>query len=84
MVEDTKEVEVAAGESQRIIFTIKKDVAGTYSVDINGLAGSFMVKEGPATPLSWISKYWWTILAGVVAIGLIAFFVVGRKRRRAH
>ncbi|MDO9580697.1 MAG: CARDB domain-containing protein, partial [Bacteroidales bacterium] len=45
VVEATKEVTVAAGKSESVSFTTSKNVAGTYSVDVNGLTGSFIVKE---------------------------------------
>ena len=51
VVEASEEVSVAAGASQQVIFTVSKDVAKTYSVDINGLSGIFVVDEGaPALP----------------------------------
>jgi hypothetical protein len=55
VVEATKEVTLSAGTSQEVTFTAVKDVAGTYTVDVDGLSGSFTVKEKPApsppTPL---------------------------------
>jgi len=50
VVEATKEVTLSAGISQEVTFTAVKDVAGTYAVDIDGLSGSFTVKEKPAPP----------------------------------
>ncbi len=47
-MEATKEVKVSAGFSKEVTFTISKDIAGTYSVNINGLTDSFMVKEKEA------------------------------------
>ena len=44
----TKEVTVSAGLSEEVTFTISKDIAGTYSVDVNGLTDSFTVKEEEA------------------------------------
>jgi len=41
----TEEVTVSAGFSKEVTFTISKDIAGTYSVDVNGLTDSFTVKE---------------------------------------
>jgi parallel beta-helix repeat protein len=34
---------IAAGASQSIVFTVAKESAGTYSVELNGLTGSFVV-----------------------------------------
>ena len=46
----TKEVTLAGGTSQTVTFTIYKDVAKTYSVSINSLSGSFVVKPPPPPP----------------------------------
>ncbi|MFC2066436.1 CARDB domain-containing protein [Chloroflexota bacterium] len=40
-----KEVGVAAGASKQVSFNTTKDKLGTYPVDVNGLTGSFAVKE---------------------------------------
>lgn len=50
VVEASKEITVTAGASQKVIFTISKDVAKTYSVDINGLNGTFVVTEEAPSP----------------------------------
>jgi len=47
----TKEVTLAGGASQKVTFTATKDVAGTYSVDVSGLTGSFTVKEEVVPPI---------------------------------
>ena len=52
----TKEVEVAGGDSEKVSFRITGDTARTYTVDVNGLSGSFVVREqtpsliSPPTP----------------------------------
>ncbi|HEY50543.1 MAG TPA: DUF4366 domain-containing protein, partial [Dehalococcoidia bacterium] len=47
---ETKWLTLDAGESQKVVFTKAQDRAGTYSVDIEGLSGSFVVTEiAPAT-----------------------------------
>jgi len=50
VVEATEEVTLSAGTSQGVTFTTARDVAGTYTVDVDGLSGSFTVKEKPAPP----------------------------------
>ena len=50
-VEATKNVILAAGTSKPISFTAIKNTPGTYSVGVNGLIGSFMVKEKPVPPI---------------------------------
>ncbi len=46
-VEATKNVTLAAGTSKPISFNTIKNTPGTYSVAVDGLIGSFMVKEKP-------------------------------------
>ncbi len=45
----SQEVSLVGSVSQEIIFTTSRDSAGTYNVDVNGVTGSFVVKEA-ATP----------------------------------
>jgi uncharacterized membrane protein len=45
VVVDTKDVTLAGGESTFVTFTIVKDAAGIYSVEVDGLVGSFTVRE---------------------------------------
>ena len=84
-MEETREVTVAAGASETVTFTTSEDKAGTYAVDVNGLTGSFTVKEAAVPPLPPPSPVNWPlisgIIAGVVVVGLLIFFLV---RRRAH
>jgi hypothetical protein len=93
-VEATKGVTLNAGASEEVTFTTAKDVAGSYLVAVNGLSGSFTVKEklalpptAPPTeappevkpPLNW--PIIGGIIAGVVIVGLLIFFLI---RRRAY
>jgi len=87
VVEASKEITLNAGTSQEVTFTTSKNVAKTYSVDVNGLTGSFTVKEKPAPPppppilppvVNW--PLIWGIIGGVVLVSVIIFLVV-RKRR---
>ena len=81
-VEATKNVTLAARESQKVTFTTKKNRAGTYSLDVNGLTGSFRVKETVGSSLTG-QRVNWTSIGGVIAamtaaVGVL-FFVL-RKR----
>jgi len=90
-VEATKGVTLNAGASGEVAFTTAKDVAGTYSVDIDGLKGSFAVREKPAppeeippeevppvkAPINW--PLIGGIIGGVVVVGLGVFFWMRRK-----
>jgi hypothetical protein len=85
IMETEKSVTVAAGGSQSVSFSVTKEEAGSYSVDVNGLSGSFTVAAAASStppeeakpPISW----WIWVIAGVVVVGLIIFFLV---RRRAY
>ncbi len=47
VVAETKEVTLEASASKEVTFTTSKDVAGSYSVAVDGLTGSFTVKAVP-------------------------------------
>jgi parallel beta-helix repeat protein len=93
VVEATREMILEAGASEEVTFTTARDEAGTYSVDVNGLEGSFTVQEGvtppaeeetpPAEEEVTPSATNWAliggIIAGVVIVGLLIFFVVRRR-----
>jgi len=46
----TEDVTLSGGDSQTVTFTTVKNLAGTYTVEINGLSGTFAVKRPPAPP----------------------------------
>jgi len=90
VVEATKDVTLDAGGSEEVGFTTTKDVAGSYSVEVDGLKGSFTVKEKPAPPppppvtpppvkppVNW--PLIGGIIAGVVVVGLLIFFLARRR-----
>ncbi len=90
VVEASKQITVNAGTSQKVTFTVSKDVAKTYSLDINGLSGTFVVREeaqsppappappAPAEPVNW--PVLWGVTGGVIVVGLIIFLVARRKK----
>ncbi|MFC2002675.1 CARDB domain-containing protein [Chloroflexota bacterium] len=47
----TKEVTLDGGASQKVTFSTSKDTAGTYTVGLGGLSGTFTVKAPPAPPV---------------------------------
>ncbi len=85
MINDVTEAEesvtIAAGASQSVSFSVTKEDAGIYSVTIDDLSGTFVVTEvtPPPTPINW--PLIGGIIAGVIVVGLLIFFVV---RRRAY
>ena len=85
--EAEKSVTIAPGSSQSVSFSVTKEEAGSYSVNVNGLSGSFTVialASQPAAPPEAKPPISWTligIIAAVVVVGLLVFFLT---RRRAY
>ena len=88
--EATRDITVNAGASENVTFTVSREQAGSYSVAIDGLSGSFTVAapdtsqpaaedEAPEdeNPVNW--PLIGGIIAGMVVIGLIILFVVRRR-----
>jgi carbon monoxide dehydrogenase subunit G len=84
--ETEKSVTLAAGASQSVSFSLTREEAASYSVNVNGLSGSFTVAVpvsadetpvGAGTPINWTLI--WIIIAAVIVVGLIIFFVARRS-----
>jgi len=90
-VEQVEYITLDPGASKEVSFTISRDTAGSYAVDVNGLTGSFTIKEKPAPvpvptpvpskPVSW--PVIGGILGGVTVVGLLIFFWIRRREVRA-
>ncbi|MFC1966545.1 Ig-like domain-containing protein [Chloroflexota bacterium] len=80
---ETKTVTLAGGSSEKVTFTTTRDTAGTYTVDINGLSGTFKVKEAPAEEVPPKPMNWWLIggiiAAAVIVIGLFIWRFIRRR-----
>jgi len=50
VVTATKEVSLAAHTSQQVFFTTIQEAAGSYAANVNGLSGTFFVRDVPAKP----------------------------------
>jgi hypothetical protein len=94
--ETRKEVTLEGGMTETVSFTFSKDTPGTYTIDIAGNSGQFIVSAPPppappnlATTLPEESggnnmTFAW-IIAGVVVIGGIsAFSIIRKKQKRAQ
>jgi len=88
VVAATEEVTLAGGASQTVTFTVAEDAAGTYTISIDGLAGSFVVKAVPAPPPTPTPSppptpvpspaepvNWW-LIGGIIAAGTTIIGVV--------
>ncbi|MBI4303543.1 MAG: helix-turn-helix domain-containing protein [Chloroflexi bacterium] len=84
----TQDVVLSGGASQKVTFTTKRDVAGTYTASIDSLSGTFTVKAAtvtPPTPTPKPATNWVLILGilgiivGVLVIGVVIWFFVKRR-----
>ncbi len=73
-VEQTKMVTLAPEAVETVTFTVTKETPGSYTISIGDLT-----KELTVAAPSWLSRYWWTIVVGIVAVVLLAYFL-WRKR----
>jgi uncharacterized repeat protein (TIGR02543 family) len=82
-VVDTREITMAGG-SQTVVFGMAGDEAGIYSVEVNGLEGSFTVLEPPLLPIGLPKAVIWVIVGLAMAALAMAAIIspVGRMRRR--
>ena len=82
-VEETKPISVGPKASEQITFTISKNEAGVYSVDLNGLEGSFTVTGESIDDSSGSSFPTIPVVVGIVAavviVGLLIFYFNKRK-----
>jgi hypothetical protein len=85
-VVETREVTLAGG-SQEVVFTTSGDEAGSYSVEVNGLEGSFTVREAPVISTGISGGIVWTIVGlifGALMVVAIILIIVKMVRRRRY
>ena len=82
VAEADREVAINAGAIERVSFTTSKDTPGLYLVEVNGLTGSFEVKQplspGEPTPAKPIN--WWLIGGIIAAVAIVAFVIFLLRR----
>ena len=82
VVEETAEITLASG-SQTVTFSTVGDEAGTYSVEVNGLEGSFAVVNSSLSPTGLSGAVIWTMLGlAITALVLAIIFFIVKMRRR--
>jgi len=75
-VEQTKTVTLAPEAMETVTFTVTKETPGSYTVSIGDLTEEFTVAAS-----SWLNRYWWTIVAGIVGVVILVYLL--RRRRSA-
>lgn len=60
---ETKKIVMAPGTTQAVAFTLTKDTAGLYEIDINGLKGVLKVWVAGQTPLDIHKESWLNMLS---------------------
>jgi hypothetical protein len=83
VVAEVKKITVAGGDSQEVVFSTARDEAGGYSVEVNGLEGSFTVLEAPLLPIGLPRAVIWVIVGlAMAALAVVAVILpVARMRR---
>jgi len=71
---ETREITLAGG-SQTAVFSMPSDKAGSYSVELNGLEGSFTVLEAPLLPLALPGAVIWAILGLAIAALVVSAII---------
>ena len=67
VLEDTESVTLSSDESTTVQFTTSKSEEGTYTVEVDGLTGSFTVKKPAVFP-------WSVVVAVIIVLVLVGIF----------
>jgi len=78
LLEETKTVRLAPGASERVIFSVVKDVVGTYDVDVGAFSSKFTV-VADTVPVRWAIIA--PIIGAVAVTGLAIAIFITRGRR---
>lgn len=90
VVAETREVSLAGKAFQVVTFTTAQSSAGTYAIEVNGLTGSFTVKEGASSAVAAVPALpagsdRWPTIAVIIAIAAAISIPLGIRwwRRRS-
>jgi hypothetical protein len=75
VIEATREITLAGG-SQRVGFPISGNEAGAYAVAVNGLEGSFTVREAPFFPIALPAAVSWVLVGPALAALLFSAVIL--------
>ncbi|MFC1939782.1 hypothetical protein ACFLXO_03735 [Chloroflexota bacterium] len=77
-VVEKKDITLEGGGHKKVTFINNQDTAGTHTVNVNGLSGTFTVTESAPEPLT----SWWLIggiFAGFIILVVIIILVIRRQ-----
>jgi hypothetical protein len=74
-IEDTQTVTVDIGASKTVAFTVVREKAKTYDVEVDGLFGSFTVLSPP--PRAWLVMF-----LAIIAVVLVTLILLKKKLGR--
>jgi hypothetical protein len=83
VIEGIKDLNLTAGDSEKVTFTINKSEPGVYHIDVNGLTAIFSIKAPATAPTEQpVIPMFAFIIAGVtiVAITIAVLFWIRRRR----
>ncbi len=86
-VETVEELILTPGEERLVTFTVSRENAGSYEVEVDGQTAEFTVEETvPPEDTGSLDWAFWafigSIVAGILAITAIIIFILGRRRGR--
>jgi hypothetical protein len=79
-VVQTKNLVLAAGESQDVAFTVTQNQTGSYSIEVNGQTGTMTVKEA-ASKTPFLFQNWWILLVVVAAVAVGTVVIISSTRK---
>jgi len=74
-----QKVTLGGGKSTKAVFSVTKNVAATYLVEIDGQRSKLTVIPKPVPAPKPVP--WWPLAVGVVVIGLLIFLLATKRRR---
>jgi len=79
-VENSRDVTLNAGESTTVTFEYTAEREGTFSVDVNGLTGSFTANPPPAFPIPM--EMILAAVGGIAAVAVVLFLKMRKPKEK--
>ncbi|OGO35408.1 MAG: hypothetical protein A2147_03700 [Chloroflexi bacterium RBG_16_57_8] len=87
-MDSIREVSLAGGASERVVFSVSRTTAGAYSMNVNGLLGTLTVNAPPAPAPAPPAQVNWALLMGIIGgiiaaaamVSMLVFMALMRRR----